>query len=220
VSGTSPFTITGLTAGQSYDFWVADVCTNPNDTSGYAGPETFTTPTAPLPTIVLATPVITSVTATSATVDFDASGSLNASDFVWDFGNATGAFTPAPTATYAQNGQYFITLTVSNGCGSVDTVFPVTISGISLGEVALGDALSIFPNPTASDVNVVLDNQDPADYQIELMDAVGRVIEVRELTDRSGRIEERFELGTLPKGMYLIRVSSQGVSVTERVTRL
>jgi PKD repeat protein len=218
LSATSPFVLTGLNAGQSYEYWIADVCAATSDTSGFSGPIAFATPTAPVPT-VNASFVLSSVTMTQATVDFDASNSLNGSSYNWDFGNATGANVPAPTATYLQNGTYFVQLTVANGCGSADTIIEVTIAGISVDEEELASSLNIFPNPTKDVVNVVIENPSTNDYSVELIDALGQLIEVQSVQDARGHTELRFDLSTRAQGVYLLRVRTGEAAITRRITR-
>ena len=218
LAATSPFVLNGLNAGQSYEYWIADVCAATNDTSGFSGPVAFVTPTAPVPT-VNASFVLSSVTLTQATVDFDASNSLNGSSYNWDFGNATGANVPTPTATYLQNGTYFVQLTVANGCGSADTIIEVTIAGISVDEEELASSLNIFPNPTKDVVNVVIENPSTNDYSVELIDALGQLIEVQNIQDARGHTELRFDLSTRAQGVYLLRVRTGEAAITRRITR-
>ena len=109
-------------------------------------------------------------------------------------------------------------MTVSNGCGSVDTVFDILVV-ISLSELEILSSMSLFPNPTSDIVKVVIENNDLADYQFELTDALGRVLEQRESSDQSGKTEEIFDLSAMPKGIYMLRVSTGGESVTRRISR-
>jgi PKD repeat protein len=207
-----------LNSGTAYEYWVADVCAATSDTSGYTGPVAFTTPTAPLPTISLGTPAI-SVTLTEAEVDFDASGSQNVSDYSWDFGNGSFGTGPTPTATYLQNGQRFVTLTVTNGCGSADTVFAVNIGGIGIEEEELASSLNVFPNPTQDIVNIVIDNNETKSYSFELIDALGQVISTEEVKDARGRTEVKFDLSNRAQGIYLLRVRTGNAAITRRITR-
>jgi len=218
VAATSPYTLTGLTLGTAYDFWVADICAATSDTSGYFGPFTFTTATGPLPTIVVSSSLQTVFGSGSLEWTFDVSNSLNATGYLWDFGNGTSSTSATPTAVYSQPGQRSVQLTVSNGCGSVDTVFDILVV-ISLSELEILSSMSLFPNPTSDIVKVVIENNDLADYQFELTDALGRVLEQRESSDQSGRTEEIFDLSAMPKGIYMLRVSTGGESVTRRISR-
>ena len=218
LAATSPFVLSGLNAGQSYEYWIADVCAATSDTSGFSGPVAFATPTAPDPT-VNASFVLSSVTLTQATVDFDASNSLNASSYTWDFGNATGGTGPTPTATYLQNGTYFVQLTVANGCGTADTIIEVTVAGISVNEDELASSLNIFPNPTKDVVNVVIENPSTNDYSVELIDALGQLIEEQSVQDARGRTELRFDMSSRAQGVYLLRVRTGKATITRRITR-
>jgi PKD repeat protein len=50
--------------------------------------------------------------------------------YAWDFGGAgsgTGLTTANPTWTYAEAGDYLVTLTVTNLCGSDDDTLPVQV---------------------------------------------------------------------------------------------
>jgi len=55
------------------------------------------------------------------TVQFDSSGSQNAAAYQWDFGDGQGSNEPNPRHTYAQAGQYVVTLTVTSADGRTDT---------------------------------------------------------------------------------------------------
>ena len=204
---------TGLNAGQSYEYWIADVCAATSDTSGFSGPIAFATPTAPVPT-VNASFVLSSVTLTQATVDFDASNSLNGSSYTWDFGNATGGNGPTPTATYVQNGTYFVQLTVANGCGTADTIIEVTIAGISWMRKNWPEP-EYLPQPDQDVVNVYRESFDQ-----RLLCRVDRcprsVDRGAKRTDAAGT--ELCRLSTKHRAC-LLRVRTGEAAITRRVTR-
>lgn len=54
------------------------------------------------------------------TVTFD-NTSVNATSYVWDFGDGTAGTEEQPVHTYSQDGTYGVTLTATNDCGSVST---------------------------------------------------------------------------------------------------
>jgi len=74
----------------------------------------------PLPAPV-ATFVAQQVEDAPLTVQFDSSGSQNAVAYQWDFGDGQGSNEPNPRHTYAQAGQYIVTLTVTGQDGRTDT---------------------------------------------------------------------------------------------------
>ena len=85
---------------------------------------------------------------TDLTVDFDASTSIGATSYAWDFGDGSNGSGATPSHTYLANGTYTVTLLVTGICG-VDTISSiVTIAGIGLEESLLNQTLSVFPNPS------------------------------------------------------------------------
>ena len=53
--------------------------------------------------------------------------SAGADSYLWDFGDGNTSTFPDPTHTYSSSGEYEVSLTVTNGCGSDVLVLPVTI---------------------------------------------------------------------------------------------
>ncbi len=73
--------------------------------------------------------------------------------------------------------------------------------------------ISVFPNPTAGDFTIRLDSHNAKDMvNISLFSLDGKEIEQRSTTANQVRFET-----DLPKGVYLIRVSGQNSSSTQRV---
>ena len=119
--------------------------------------------------------------------------------------------------TYGQNGAYQVTLTITNGCGSVDSTFTVNVQRISITESALGRSLKVFPNPNNGDFNVsfLLDANEQVD--IRVLNPAGQII----LSENLGNIDQydgNINLSHAAKGMYILQIeTSQGV-INRRVT--
>jgi hypothetical protein len=83
-------------------------------------------------------------------------------------------------------------------------------------ETTLTD-ISVFPNPTAGDVNVNLGSILGQEANIRIMNAVGQLIEERQI-DAVEQVTERFDLSNQQAGMYFIHVDvGGGESHVERV---
>ena len=78
-------------------------------------------------------------------VSFDASSSVDPEGgdltYAWDFGNGTTANTPVATATYVEDGDYTVSLTVTNESGKKDSEEFV---------VSVGNSNCIFDTPRAT----------------------------------------------------------------------
>src|SRR5690606_15557150 len=105
--------------------WVfSGMCVGPNDSVeirfGGAPTASFTS-------------VVSSVTATNATVDFDASASASGIiDYQWDFGDGSTGNGVTAQHTYASDGTYNVRLVVITDCDSDTLTQQVVIEGISL----------------------------------------------------------------------------------------
>ncbi|MBK6829755.1 MAG: T9SS type A sorting domain-containing protein [Flavobacteriales bacterium] len=73
------------------------------------------------------------------------------------------------------------------------------------------NGVNIFPSITDGIVNVR--TQKPGSYTIEVLDLLGQTV----LTTRSNG-SAVIDLGNQPEGMYMVRVSTEGVSTVQRVT--
>jgi hypothetical protein len=209
---SSPHSITGLNPNTAYDVWVADTCGG--DTSLYTGPVSFTTANAPQP--------VASFTIDSAIVGniefyyLDASASTDADNYQWSFGNGTTGNGILDTVGYSTNGVYNITLVVSNACGSDTLTLPVD-ANIGLKENRLGQALSVFPNPTHGRLQVEVDLPKVGSVNLTLTDASGRA--VLERTENAGGTTYRTELNLskLAQGIYLLEINTEGMTARRRI---
>ncbi len=68
-----------------------------------------------------------------------------------------------------------------------------------------GHAVAVYPNPFASEVNVLLP-ENHAYYKAELVDGMGRILDEKSIKDGRGfSLEVKIEL---PNGLYFIQLYS------------
>ncbi len=214
VPAVAPLTIGNLTASTAYDVYLIDSCA-----AGTSAPQVLniSTPNAPVPTISYSTNQI-STTATSADVEFDATGSSNYTSVLWDFGGGNTNPNPVATYTYTMNQTYSVTLTLTNGCGTVDSTFDVTVTGIGINETALAKSLNIYPNPTngAFTVRFALEKREAVN--ITVLDPIGRIIERKDLGTVEGATEIAFDLSDEASGVYMVQITTDSGVITKRIT--
>ena len=142
---------------------------------------------------------------TTPIITVDSNNVLSTSDeanctYQWVFCNTGFAIAGETDTLYTPttNGVYAVQAT--NDCGT-STSQCVTINNVSLSE--LGSMISVFPNPTFSEITVMSDQLSHEEYTIH--DEMGRAV-------GSGFLEGSttlIDLGNLSKGVYILKI--QGI---------
>lgn len=88
------------------------------------------------------------------------------------------------------------------------------IEGIGLNENT-ANTLSVYPNPTAGNVNITLANGGK--YTVEVVDMVGNVVSSEEVTVNSNEKLNR-DFSALTNGIYLLNVRGENFSKTTKLT--
>ena len=148
--------------------------------------------------------------------------SQNAESYAWNFGDGAGldlgeltgeegfdlsqlfgdgsttSTEENPTMTYNADGDYVVTLTATNECGT--SVHQETLAVHSCTDIEEVDAvLSIYPNPASSIINII--NAENAN--VEIVNALGQVVYTAE--NVSGEIS--IDVRNLTDGMYFVKVN-------------
>lgn len=113
-------------------------------------------------------------------------------------------------------GDYWLKVTASDGCTSIDTVTLSTKDCTSL-EVANDiQKLKIFPNPNNGTFNLSLNNFSEEKGSFEIVNTLGERVYVQDL-EFNESISQNFELNSLPKGIYFLNVKTESNCHIERL---
>jgi PKD repeat protein len=127
----------------------------------------------------------------------------------WDFGDGNTGTGFNPNHTYAANGQYTVTYTQINDCGTSVSTVTVDINCITgIEDPAAGTAV-IFPNPTQNTASLQLELNTSGPASVVLTDITGKVISVRNFDLVSGTTSIPFDMTSFSKGIYVVKVSSE-----------
>ncbi len=166
------------------------------------------------------TSTVSSVTSTSAVVDFDATASAPAvTAYDWDFDDGNTGTGVMPQHTYTANGTYNVELVVTNDCETDTLVQQVIVQGISLTENALSRSLEVFPNPTSASLNVSFDAQGAQSADIRLMDLSGRQVKTIKADNLNGEFSTELNMSDLADGVYMLNISAGDMQTTRRVIK-
>ncbi|MBO7480968.1 MAG: PKD domain-containing protein [Bacteroidales bacterium] len=79
---------------------------------------------------------------------------------------------------------------------------------------AENNAIDVYPNPTSGLLNISFGNQDVNGYDIEMYDALGRLVSFVKVSD-SG--DYSMDISSYPEGLYIIRISTSTFVANKKI---
>lgn len=143
--------------------------------------------------------------------------STQAESYLWDFGDGQFSIEENPTHTYAEEGDYQVSLTCTNMC--FDTTKTVLLGSLVTGSSDLVNELR-FDVRHFSEGQIAVDFQGnmPKPTAIEVLDALGRKVHGFSL-GKVSRWNGTVDVSTLPKGAYIARLTSGNRQAVVRFLR-
>ncbi len=141
-------------------------------------------------------------TANGLDVDFT-DASTGGNTYAWDFGDGTSSSSQNPSVTYAAEGSYAVSLTVSDNCGSDTFTDTVTVITIGVTNLAGVNALEVYPNPTNRQLQVTW-GAVSGTATIEVWNTLGQRLQVAEADATSAT--QTMDVQDLPSGIYMLRI--------------
>ena len=147
------------------------------------------------------------------TITVEASGGTGALTYTLkpdNKSNQTGVFSTVSP------GNYTVEVIDENYCG------PVSSNTITVGypdaieDVFLNDLIKVYPNPTSSKITLEIDADRQATYTIEILNIAGQRL-YKENTETNGNLKKEIDLSEYAKGIYFIKVITEGFYYQEKV---
>lgn len=172
---------------------------------------------------VVPTPSFTAIpqaaTSTGQTVDFDASATVGASSYAWDFGDGNTGSGALTSHTYTANGTFTVVLTVTSSCGITTLTQTVITAGVGMDENVLGRSLVVYPNPASEVIKVSFESFGGADATVRVLDLSGKEVARLDSKNLNGSFNEELNLSRLARGIYLLEVSSGDLKATRKLIK-
>lgn len=119
--------------------------------------------------------------------------------------------------TAPEGGLYYWRVTAANNCGfAVTAARTLSYSPVSTREL-IGISYQLFPNPTAGSVQFQLSSGIGQPVVIEIYDLYGQLLGRSQ--QAAWALQHTIDLRALPAGTYLLRFTTAGGSLTERVVK-
>ena len=131
--------------------------------------------------------------------------SVNASSFIWDFGDSDTSTETNPYHIYQQPGTYVVTLIASNEY-CTDNIYSDTISVFMLSNsiIVPQNVVKIYPNPTSGKINLEINCPGIHQVQVDIFSINGKIIITKEFS--SEHIVDYVDLSPYSSGIYFVRM--------------
>jgi len=127
----------------------------------------------------------------------------NADSVVWDFGDGSAVSTEEnPTHTYAEKGNYTVTLTAFNDCGTKSTTMIIDASILS-NQNELNEKLNIFPNPVIDVLNVEFNSKSTI-QEYRIISSTGKTMYKKNQLETSS-----IPVSNWPTGIYFFVITTK-----------
>lgn len=146
--------------------------------------------------------------------------STDGSSFIWDFGdNSPQSIVENPSYQYSENGEFTVTLTVTNDCGTDIQTQEVNVILNNLKDLDDKADLQIFPNPGYGNFFVRFSGRMSSQVQFELVNVHGQTVgctyEIED--DQVDAQTYFFDAGSLSSGIYFLKVMEGNTTVVEKI---
>ncbi|MGH1385170.1 S8 family serine peptidase [Kordia sp.] len=105
-----------------------------------------------------------------------------------------------------------------NGFGNSTYIDNIKVeTTLSVGENTLERAISMYPNPAKSNVDVVINTTIGNTYEIELLNSIGQTITKTKETRFNARAQQKLDVSKYGTGLYFVKITVGNQTVTKKL---
>lgn len=145
--------------------------------------------------------------------------STGGTSYLWNFGDGTTSTELNPVHSYAVPGQYTVSLTVTNECGSF-TFTQLVDTKVGVKELEFIQTLWVYPNPNRGQFTIDITSTESKLIQIKLVDVYGKLIHTQDVQIPSGESKTEVNEQSLTAGTYMLLIQSgEGLVVKKMIVQ-
>jgi len=137
----------------------------------------------------------------------------------WDFGDGSSSDEPSPQHVYTLPGTYTVVLTIYDGICEVKSKKTVSVALNTSRPPLLSQPMRIFPNPTASLLQLSWEDSWQGDLRVRLSNLYGQMVKEVGFRKQSGAWAASISLADLSPGVYQLEIRGKGLEVIRKVVR-
>lgn len=133
--------------------------------------------------------------------------SLNADTYSWDFHDGNSSTEVSPTHFYENDGDYWVTLTATNDCGTSTATEFVSTTNVGVNE-AEDISFNLYPNPANEAIFLQPNTTVDEEFSLEIISVDGKLVRTiaNQKMNETGSI--RIDLNGISQGVYSLRILS------------
>jgi len=131
--------------------------------------------------------------------------SLQADEFLWNFGDGFSSIDDHPEHQYSETGIYIVSLIAANYCSRDTVEIEVNFTGVSVLDLD-GVHFGLYPNPTEGWITIEYDHSLGGQY-FSIINSLGQRVENGEIP--SGSQVHKLDLSELPSGYYQFLIQTE-----------
>ncbi len=140
-------------------------------------------------------------------------GANGTATYAWNFGDGGTSTVESPTHIYMAPGMYYVTLTVTNECGTSTFGDSVLASIVGLEEIAGLGTIGVYPNPSNGLFQIDFDMNNDMNVSILVTNVLGESVYVKDLGSINGTHKDAIDITSAAPGVYYVTI----VSNNERI---
>jgi hypothetical protein len=149
-------------------------------------------------------------TVNGVSVTFNTASTLTVA-YNWDFGNGQNSTASNPTVTYNSNGSYTVQLIATHPCYEDTSYAVINIYEVGLNALKENGDVEVYPNPSKGLISIK--GNETRVFQVNVFNTEGKEVYAIEAVAGTTFID----ISTLPKGLYLLKLSSGSTSVLKKL---
>jgi hypothetical protein len=122
-----------------------------------------------------------------------------------------------PLATPPGNVTYTLMVSDVRGCYGSDEIVVTVIGGTGMAEKNADEELSVYPNPSHGALTLEMPDNRGADLQVSVVTITGQIVHNEILKNTGTSMSVSIDLSSLPKGSYILLISSDSSEIFRQI---
>ena len=192
------------TAGGTYTLDLTDACGSGTESI------ILVENTAPTPTFTSNTSFLTGIFTNTSTTAANPT-------YLWNFGDGAASTLVSPSHSYTTSGAYYVTLTITNDCGSATFGDSILLAIQGIDELLVNGDVTVYPNPSNGEFTVDMELITSSQVSFRVENLVGAVIYESNPITVNGLHTEKISLNNVPTGVYFVNILAGNNQLVKKI---